>query len=146
MTRTERFGRLLRLRTHSRRQEELAFAQAMRLRLRAEQDARQCEVKVQAAEQTIDHVSELRAGEWLELRAVLEGELQKLRLARIGERRQQRIAALRLQELRQAMRRERQMEELLRLASDRAQRDDVRREQAMLDDLRPQREGRVEAW
>lgn len=144
MNRTDRFSRLLRLRTHFRRQEELQLAGAMRSRMAAEQETRLREEDVLRAESRITLSGSLPSGEWIALRALVADELERLRLAGIRERRLRRMEGIRVQEVRKALVKERQMEELLRLSALDDGRERLRREQSELDDLRRREE--VSLW
>lgn len=144
MSRTDRFSRLLRLRTHFRRQEELQLAGAMRARMAAEQETRLREEDVLRAESRISVGGSLPAGDFIALRALVADELERLRLAGIRERRLRRMEGIRVQEVRKALVKERQMEELLRLSAREDGRERLRREQSELDDLRRREE--VSLW
>lgn len=141
---TDRFSRLLRLRRHFRRQEELQLAGAMRVRIAAEQETRLREEDVRRAEARIAQFGSLPSGEWLALRALVMDELERLRLAGIRERRLRRMEGIRVQEVRKALVKERQMEELLRLSALADGREMLRLQQRELDDLRRREE--VAAW
>lgn len=146
MRRSERIARLLRLRVHARHQQELALARAMQERRASSDGVRLCEDVVARAEADFDRATGARAGEWIALRAVVADGIEHLRLAGIRDRRQRRIEALRLQDLRLALRRERQMEELVRVERRREELDDLRAEQAALDDLRREAGPEVATW